>query len=72
MARMSELHMEISERLREFQTPAKIARDLNVPLHWVTEIADEDEYVDYCAAQAAYYAEAEHQATLDALEYGMK
>ena len=67
MSRMSELDIEIRERLAAFETPAKIARDLNIPLHWATEIAEEDEYIDYVAAQAAYHAES---ADLDAIEYG--
>ena len=60
---MSELSIEIQERLAEGQTPATIARDLNIPTHWVTEIAEEDAYLDYLEA-ADRYADA------DAIAYG--
>ena len=65
MSRMSELSLEIQERLAEGQTPAKIARDLNIPTHWVTEISEEDAYLDYLAT-ADRYADA------DAIAYGTR
>jgi hypothetical protein len=69
MGRMSELDIEIRERLAACETPAKIARDLNIPQHWVDEMSEEDEYIDYMAAQAAYHAES---ADLDAQAYGTR
>jgi hypothetical protein len=69
MSRMSELDLQIRERLAALQTPAMIARDLNIPIHWVQEMSEEDEYIDYMAAEAAYHAES---ADLDAANYGTR
>ena len=63
MGRMSELSIEIEERLANGQEPIGIARDLNIPVHWVTEISGENDYLDYLAS-ADRYADA------DAIAYG--
>ena len=63
MSRMSELSIEIQERLAEGQTPADVARALDIPTHWVTEIAEEDAYQDYLAY-------ANRCADADAIAYG--
>lgn len=65
MSRMSELCIEIEERLADGHEPAAIARDLNIPVHWVTEISGENDYLDYMAA-ADRYADA------DAINYGTR
>ena len=65
MSRMSELSIEIQERLADGHAPASIARELNIPAHWVTEIAEEDAYLDYLATADAY-------ADADAVAYGTR
>lgn len=69
MGRMSEIAIEISERVREGQAPDRIAADLNIPLHWVTEIAEENEYNEMEARYRDEYA-AEQYADADAEMYG--
>lgn len=65
MSRMSELSLEIQERLSVGQSPAEVAKALNVPSHWVTEIRDENDYQDYMATANAY-------ADADAVAYGTR
>lgn len=35
MSKMSNIHLEIRERLSFNETPEKIAKDLNIPVTWV-------------------------------------
>lgn len=65
MSSMSELSIEIEDRLADGHDPAAIARELNIPVHWVTEISGENAYLDYMADAEAY-------ANADAIAYGMK
>jgi hypothetical protein len=69
MGRMSELAIEISERISAGDSPTLVARDLNIPKHWVSEIAEEDEYN---AMEARYRDEffAEQSADADVEIYG--
>lgn len=67
MSRMSELSIEIQERLAEGQSVAEISRALNIPPHWVTEIRDEDEFIEYLSSQIQW---AQDSADADAIAYG--
>jgi hypothetical protein len=70
MSRMSELAIEVTERIRAGHTPAHVARDLNIPVHWVTEIAEEEDYNEYMARRASEEFFAEQSADADAICYG--
>lgn len=70
MGRMSEIAIEISERIRAGDSPTLVARDLNIPKHWVSEIAEENDYNEYMARQADDAFFAEQAADADAEAYG--
>jgi hypothetical protein len=70
MSRMSELAIEISERIRAGHNPAHVARDLGIPIHWVTEIAEENDYNEYMERRASEEFFAEQSADADAMAYG--
>ena len=72
MSRMSELAIEVSERIRSGQSPSEVAKALGIPTHWATEISEEDAYNDYMAARAADEFAAEQYADADALNYGTR
>ena len=38
MSKMSDLHLEIQERILNGELPENIAIDLNIPVHWVYEV----------------------------------
>ena len=38
MSKMNELYMEIEEQLTRGRVPSIIAKDLEVPIHWVYEV----------------------------------
>jgi len=46
MSRMSELHIEIAEKLEQGFDPQFIAETLDIPLNWVYNVASSIEY-DY-------------------------
>jgi len=64
MSRMSELDLEIRERMAARQSPVEIAKALGVPSHWVVEIVEENEYNDHFFA--------ENSADADAQAYGTR
>jgi len=72
VGRMAELDLEIRERLALGQTPEQMAKLLDVPTHWVTEIVSENAYTDYMAERAAQEFAAEQFADADALNYGTR
>lgn len=50
MSKMSEMHIEIQERLEGGQTPEYIANHLEIPITWVyavQELNAEQEFADY-------------------------
>jgi hypothetical protein len=70
MGRMSEIAMEIEDRLDHGEEPQSIAQSLNVPVEWIFNF--ENDAAEYEAwAQALddeYYAE--QMADADAVQYG--
>ena len=70
MGRMAELDMEIRERTARGDTPLEIAFCIDIPTHWVTEMIEENAYMDHMEAQTAY--QAERLADADAIEYGTR
>lgn len=69
MSYMSELSIEIQERFAEGQSVADISRALDIPAHWVTEIVNEDEYIEYVSSQIQW---AQDSADADAVAYGTR
>ena len=43
MSQMSELSIEIQEKLHQGQRPGRVAQLLDVPVTWVYELADPEE-----------------------------
>lgn len=65
MSRMSELHIDIQDMLSAGMSRAFIAKELNIPEHWIPEILEEQEYQDHLAY-------ADRCADDDAIAYGLK
>ena len=72
MSRMSELDIELRERVAQGQSPSEVAQALGIPKHWVTEMTEENEYQDYMAQRASDEFFAEQSADADALNYGTR
>lgn len=72
MSRMSELDLEIRERVAAKQSPVDIAKALGIPSHWVVEITEENEYTDYMERRASEEFYAEQSADADAQAYGTR
>jgi L-fucose isomerase-like protein len=72
MSRMSELDIELRERVAQGQSPSEVAQALGIPKHWVTEMTEENEYQDYMAQRASDEFFAEQAADADALNYGTR
>jgi hypothetical protein len=72
MSRMSEIALEIQERLEHGEEPRIIAQSLNVPVEWVFNY--ENDAAEYDAwAQALDDAQfAEQMADADAEQYGIR
>ncbi len=65
MSRMSELHIDIQDMLAAGMSRAFIAKELNIPEHWIPEILEEQEYQDHLAY-------ADRCADADAIHYGTR
>lgn len=61
MSKMSEMSLEIQERLANGEEPRSIANSLNIPVNWVHAV--EDDYL---------YITADDYADVDAIAYGVK
>lgn len=72
MGRMSDIAMEIQERLEHGEDPKMVAQSLNVPVEWVFNYEnDAQEYADW--AQALDDEQfAEQMADADAEQYGLR
>lgn len=47
MSKMKQIVIEIEERLVSGQSPEQIAKLLNVPLNWITEVEMDMDYSEY-------------------------
>lgn len=72
MSRMSELDIELRNRVAQGQTPTEVAKALGIPAHWVTEMTEENDYNDYMEERAQQEFAAEQSADEDALNYGTR
>lgn len=64
MSRMSEMHLEIEERLACGELPQHIATSLKVPVEWVTAVED--------SFECGYMPTADDYADADAVNYGTR
>lgn len=55
---MSDMHMEVTDRLLSGETPFKIATSMNIPLHWVmavdADLSNTEPEIDYSAEEEDY------------------
>jgi len=70
MSYMSELDLEIRERVAAKQSPAEIAKALDIPAHWVKEMVEENEYNELMDRRYDDAFFAEQSADADAEAYG--
>lgn len=72
MSRMSEISLEIQERLERGEEPRLIALSLNVPVEWVFNYENDASEYDAWAQALDDEAFAEQMADADAEQYGTR